>query len=243
MKRGTIYCEYSGAVADAMTKAGVDCMSCDLLPRDGKDQSRHIQGDAIAAAIERSIHDEFSGVHWPCTYFANSSVRWMYGGKGTVIDPARLHLMKQSAFGLCKLLDILFCAGVKFYFENPVMHGMAQAEIEKRLPAFSRMSRQTIQPWMFGHWETKRTCLWLHMLPPLVPTYRTSEECRVALGLPEFVRNKKGELVRNKPDAKCHKMSPGPNRGHERSRTLSGIAAAIAEQWGRIIDSPESADK
>jgi hypothetical protein len=66
----------------------------------------------------------------------------------------------------------------------------------------------------------------------LVPKYRTIEECRIALGLPEWVKNKKGELVKNKPHAKVHQMSPGPKRGHERSRTLPELAKAMAETWG-----------
>lgn len=75
---------------------------------------------------------------------------------------------------------------------------------------------------MFGHYETKATCLWLRGLPLLVPVYRTPEECREAIGLP----------AGSKPEARIHRMPPGPDRWKERSRTFHGIAAAMARAWG-----------
>lgn len=228
---GTIYCEYSGMVREAFRKRGWNMWSCDLIPSEDN-SPHHIQDDANSTLIASGLHDKFAGVHWPCTYFTNSSVRWMYGGKGRVIDPDRMRRMKTSAEGLVRLLQTLEVFKIPFYFENPVMHGIARDYIISRFSWFASAPMCTVQPWHFGTWETKRTCLWLHKLPALVPTYNTEEECRIALGLPEFVLNKDGVLVKNKPEAKCHKASPGPNRGHERSRTLATLANAMAEQWG-----------
>ena len=90
--------------------------------------------------------------------------------------------------------------------ENPVMHKHAKALIQNYEPP-----AQSVQPWQFGHGEVKRTCLWLRDLPPLVPTY----------------------VVEGR-EARVHKMPPGPDRGKERSRFFTGIAAAMADQWGGL---------
>jgi hypothetical protein len=162
---GTIYCEYSGVVREAFRKLGWNMWSCDLL--DAEDKSPfHIKEDANAAVVLAGLQDKFAGVHWPCTFFSNSSVRWMYGGKGTTLDPARVRKMRQSAEGLTMLLDVLLTFKIPFYFENPVMHGMASDYIASRLSWFADAPMCTVQPWHFGTWETKRTCLWLHNLPP-----------------------------------------------------------------------------
>ena len=89
--------------------------------------------------------------------------------------------------------------------ENPVMHKHAKALIEGYAPP-----AQSVQPWQYGHGEVKRTCLWLRNLPPLTPT----------------------QIVDGR-EARVHQMPPGPNRGKERSRFFSGIADAMADQWGR----------
>jgi hypothetical protein len=96
--------------------------------------------------------------------------------------------------------------------ENPVMHKHAKALIKDFAP-----HAQSIQPWQFGHGEVKRTCLWLRGLPPLTPT----------------------QIVDGR-EARVHRMSPGPNRGKERSRFFSGVAEAMADQWGGDGD-PERA--
>ena len=88
-----------------------------------------------------------------------------------------------------------------------------------------RKPDQIIQPWMFGHFETKATCLWLWGVMCLVPKYRTVDECREALGLPSDA----------KPDARIHKMPPSADRWKFRSQTYQGIADAMAEQWGGVI--------
>ena len=88
--------------------------------------------------------------------------------------------------------------------ENPVMHRHAKALIEGYAPP-----AQSVQPWQYGHGEVKRTCLWLRGLPVLTPT----------------------DVVDGR-EARVHRMPPGPNRGKERSRFFSGIADAMADQWG-----------
>ena len=228
---GTIYCEFTGKVREAFRARGWDMWSCDILPaEDGSEY--HVQDDATSIVIVSGLHDRMAGIHWPCTYFTNSGVRWMYGGKGKVLAPERVRKMRESALGLRMLLDPLLAFKVPFYFENPTMHGMATAEIERLIPWFKSATRQTIQPWNFGAWETKATNLWLHRLPRLEVKYQTINECRTALDLPLYV----GEKL-NKPRAACHLASPGPNRGQDRSRTLPEIASAMAEQWGDYLQS------
>lgn len=230
-----ILCECSGEVAEAMRQQGMSAWSCDLLP--GERPRFHIQGNAITALYKGRPTDGMpwraAGLHWPCTYFANSGVKWMWvdgTSKSGAKCPKRLALMMESVRGLVEVLNDLVFREIPFYFENPVMHGEAVNAIEARCPWFVTARRCTVQPWNFGTWETKRTCLWLHGLPPLVPKYRTTEECRIALGLPEFV-TVHGVRVKNTPHPACHLASPGPNRGHERSRTLPTLAKAMASQW------------
>jgi hypothetical protein len=223
---GVILCEYSGEVAGAMRDRGLSAWSCDLLP--GERPRFHIQDNALTALSKGRPTDgaswKYAGLHWPCTWFTNAGVKWMYakGHSRNGLDQERARQMRVSADGLCQILNRLLGAGIPFYFENPIMHYFAADAISQRCRWFADAPRQIVQPWMFGTWETKATCLWLHKLPPLVPTYKTREECRIALGLP----------AGSKPHAKVHLMSPGANRGHERSRTLPTLAKAMAEQWG-----------
>ena len=85
-----------------------------------------------------------------------------------------------------------------------------------------RKPDQIIQPWMFGHYETKATCFWLDGLPPLEPLYKTPDECAEALG-----------IARGTPlGDRIHKMAPGPNRARDRSETFLGVAREKARQWG-----------
>ena len=106
-------------------------------------------------------------------------------------------------------------------------HPDLRMAIENPIGIMSNINRkphQIIQPWMFGDYESKATCLWLKNLPQLIPTYKTPEKCREALRLPEGT----------KLGTKIHKMPPGPNRAKERSRTFPGIAATFADQWGNL---------
>ena len=195
--RVLVACEFSGIVRDAFIAAGHDAVSCDLLPTERP--GPHIQGDVIALLDNESF--DLIIAHPPCTYLANSGVRWLYGGKGTVRDPERwLNTYEAARF----FRTLLYADCDRVAVENPIMHRYGR-EIIGRGP------NQIIQPWMFGHPETKATCIWLKGLPPLTPT----------------------NIVDGR-EPRVHHASPGPDRWKERSRTLPGIAAAMADQWGAL---------
>jgi site-specific DNA-cytosine methylase len=142
----------------------------------------------------------------PCTHLASSGARWFKEKQKDGRQEAAVAFFMAVANA-----DI-----PRIAIENPV--GIMSTRWRK--------PDQIIQPWMFGHYETKATCLWLKGLPPLVPTYRTAEECREALGIAPGV----------KPAARIHRMAPGPDRARLRSETYDGIAAAMADQWASIIN-------
>jgi hypothetical protein len=192
--RVLVACEFSGIVRDAFLAAGHDAMSCDLLPTERP--GPHYVGsviDVISAGWDLMV------AHPPCTYLANSGVRWLYGGKGTIRDEHRWHQMRSASYFFKRLLDDDI---PRIAIENPIMHRHAGI----------RKPDQIIQPWQFGHPETKATGLWLKGLPLLVPT----------------------NIVDGR-EPRVHHASPGPDRWKERSRTLTGIAAAMAEQWGKPL--------
>lgn len=180
--RVLIACEYSGTVRDAFIAKGHDAMSCDLLPTDKP--GPHYQGDVFDV-----INDgwDLMIAHPPCTHLAVSGARWF---KDKVTEQAEAlefvqRLMNADISRIC--------------IENPV------SIISSRI----RKPDQTIQPWQFGHGETKRTCLWLKGLPKLVPT----------------------DIVDGR-DQRIWKLPPSPDRWKIRSATFQGIADAMANQWG-----------
>jgi site-specific DNA-cytosine methylase len=179
-----VACEYSGRVRDAFRDAGHDAMSCDLLPTEVP--GPHYQGDV------RDVIDDgwdLMIAHPPCTHLAVSGARWF---KDKV---------QEQAMALDFVRLLLGAPIPRIALENPV------SVISSRI----RKPDQTIQPWQFGHGETKATCLWLKNLPPLVPT----------------------QIVAGR-EARVHRMPPGPDRWKERSRTFEGIARAMAQQWGKV---------
>lgn len=187
--RVLVACEYSATVRDAFRARGFDAWSCDLLPTEG-DPRWHIQGDAVKVA--RREHWDLMVCHPPCTHLAVSGARHF---AAKVADGRQ-----QEALGF---VADLFSAPIKHIaLENPV------SIISSRF----RKPDQTIQPWQFGHGETKATCLWLINLPKLKPT----------------------NIVEGR-EPRIHRMPPGPNRWKERSRTFSGIAEAMATQWGDYL--------
>lgn len=198
--RVLVACEFSGTVRDAFRARGHDAISCDLLPTERP--GPHIEGDALAA-IE-AVRPDLLIAHPPCTYLANSGVRWLYGGKGSDIDPDRWARMQDGA----RFFAALLSAPVPMVaVENPVMHKHGRLAILSETVLPDRI--QTIQPWQFGHGEVKATQLWLRGLPNLEPS-------RIVDGR----------------TARVHRMAPGPDRWRERSRTFAGIAEAMADQWG-----------
>jgi hypothetical protein len=178
-------CEFSGVVRDAFLAAGHDAWSCDLLPSERP--GPHIQGDLLEC---------LSGGGWdlliafpPCTYLASSGNRWHAG------SPQRA--------GALDFIRALMAAEVpRWAIENPV------GAINSRI----RRPDLIVQPWQYGHRETKATCLWLHRLPPLMVT----------------------SVWAGPYEARVHREPPGPDRWKNRSRTLAGLAAAMADQWGAL---------
>lgn len=196
MARVLVACEFSGVVRRAFRAMGHKAYSCDLLPAEDGSEF-HVRMDAIEAAYHLPTVVGFTGwdlmiAHPPCTHLAVSGARW-FKDKQTEQAEA-LEFVRQ-------LLD----APIRHIaLENPI------SIISSRI----RRPDQIIQPWQFGHGETKATCLWLKNLPKLKPT----------------------NIVEGR-EARVHKMPPGPDRWKERSRTYEGIAQAMAEQWGAWVDS------
>lgn len=177
-----IACEYSGAVRDAFIRRGHEAMSCDLLPTDVP--GPHYQGDVLDI-----INDgwDLMIAHPPCTHLAVSGARWFKE-------------KQQEQKEALEFVRVLLDAPIpKIALENPI------SIISSRI----RKPDQIIQPWQFGHGETKATCLWLKNLPKLTPT----------------------DIVEGR-EPRVHMMPPSPDRWKERSKTYAGIAEAMATQWG-----------
>lgn len=198
--------EESGVTRDEFARLGHNAWSCDLKP--SRRPGQHYQG-----SWRDIVWDSFDiGVMHPeCTHLAVSGARWF--------PEKRADGRQQAA-----IAEFLYLA------EAPVYASC----VEQPISIMSRMYRkpdQIVQPWMFGQYETKATCYWLKNLPLLVPTYRTAEECREALGLP----------AGTKPHARVHLMAPGPDRAEKRSESYAGIAQAMAYQWGGLVEALEAA--
>jgi hypothetical protein len=201
MARVLIACEFSGTVRRAFAAKGHDAWSCDLLPaEDGS--NKHIVGDA--RELLEDNWDLLMVAHPPCTRLCNSGVRWLsVPPPGKTRDQIWAELDEAAA-----LFAAFWNAPIpRVCIENPVMHSHAKQRIANYEPF-----AQSVQPWQFGHGETKRTCLWLRGLPPLVPT----------------------DIVEGR-EQRVHMMPPGPDRWRERSRFFPGIAAAMADQWGSLM--------
>ena len=181
--RVLVACEFSGVVRRAFRDRGHDAWSCDLLPPEDNSPF-HLQEDA-RAVLHRGW--DLMIAHPPCTHLAVSGARW-FKEKG----------LEQAA--ALEFVRVLLNAPIySIALENPI--SIISSKIRK--------PDQIIQPWQFGHGETKATCLWLKNLPPLTPT----------------------NIVEGRT-ARVHRMPPGPDRWKERSRTFAGIAEAMADQWG-----------
>lgn len=197
--RALIGCETSGIVRRAFLARGYDAWSCDLLPAEDR-SNRHMQMDVREAIHRHGPWDLLAVMHPPCTRLCNSGVRWLsVPPPGKTAAQMQGELLEGAAlFSACWNAPI-----DRIAVENPVMHKHAKALIANYQPP-----AQSIQPWQFGHGETKRTCFWLKGLPPLKPT----------------------NVVEGR-QARVHRMSPGPDRWRERSRFFPGVAAAMADQW------------
>lgn len=177
-----VACEFSGIVRQAFAACGHDAWSCDFLPTE-------IPGNHIQLDVLRIIDAgwDLMIAHPPCTHLAVSGARWFKDKK----------VEQEHALNF---VEILMAAPIKkIAIENPI--SIISSQIRK--------PDQIIQPWQFGHGETKATCLWLKKLPLLKPT----------------------EIVSGR-DNRVHMLPPSKDRWKERSRTFTGIAKAMAEQWG-----------
>jgi hypothetical protein len=199
--RVLIACEFSGVVRDAFSARGHDATSCDLLP--SETVGKHIVGDVLPLLSQKW---DLMIAHPPCTYLCNSGVCWLV--PHGVLNKKR-HAQMMAA---CDFFAALYWSDIpRLCVENPIMHKYARNYLGNTFHGWHHENpkpSQIIQPWQFGHGETKATCLWLRGLPPLKQTNVVSGR---------------------KP--RSHFESPSPERWKNRSRTLLGIAAAMAEQW------------
>ena len=181
--RVLVSCEYSGRVRDAFRRRGHDAWSCDLLDCEA-DPRWHYQ-----APVEKVLGCgwDLMIAHPPCTHLAISGSR-------------HFHRKQREQAEALDFVRLLMAAPIeRWCIENPV----------SVISSTIRPPDQIIQPWQFGHGETKATCLWLHNLPRLRST----------------------DVVEGR-EPRVHMMPPGPNRWKERSRTFEGIAEAMGNQWG-----------
>jgi site-specific DNA-cytosine methylase len=179
-----IACEFSATVREAFAALGHDAWSCDLL--ESEKPGQHIIGDV---RLVLSQGWDLMIAHPPCTHLAVSGARWFK------------EKQYEQAQALEFVRDLLSADIPRIALENPI------SIISSRV----RKPDQIIQPYQFGHGETKATCLWLKNLPKLKPT----------------------QIVAGR-EPRVHKMPPSPNRWKERSRTYTGIAQAMAQQWGQL---------
>lgn len=186
-----VACEYSNTVSKEFRKLGHTVISCDLLPND-EDQSNHYQGDVFDI-----INDGFDMMiaHPPCTHLAVSGAAWFKN---------KINEQKEALEFVRKLIN----ANIeKICIENPV----------SVISTYIRKPNQVIQPWMFGHTEQKKTCLWLKNLPLLV------DDNNVYSDMMQLPKNQRERL---------HYLPPSKDRWKIRSKTYPGIARAMASQWG-----------
>ena len=178
-----VACEFSGIVRDAFENKGHQATSCDLLPTERFGE--HIQGDILHHLDEGW---DLMIAHPPCTHLAVSGARWFKDKQ------------QEQKEAIDFFMTLVNAPIPRICIENPI----------SIMSTVYRKPDQIIQPWMFGHGETKATCLWLKGLPKLVPT----------------------NIVEGRTP-RVHYESPGKNRWKNRSRTLTGIAEAMATQWNQ----------
>jgi hypothetical protein len=221
-----VACEFSGIVRDAFTARGHHAVSVDLIPSERP--GPHIEGDVFAAlhALETAGWvPELMIAHPPCTHLAVSGARWFKEKRAE---------QEEALEFVRRLLDAPI---PRIALENPI------SVISSRI----RKPDQIVQPWMFGHPETKATCWWLKNLPPLEPTQIVQPEWALnADGSPQVSAKGKRDspthyytsMKKNlspeqrKQWERIHREPPGPERWKNRSRTMQGMAEAMADQWG-----------
>ena len=188
-----VACEFSGTVRNAFRRRGHDAWSCDLLPADDGSEY-HIQGDCR----EHLEGWDLMVMHPPCTHLAVSGARWFKDKQ----------LEQREALQFVRTLMDAPCQ--RWALENPI--SVISSKIRK--------PDQIVQPWMFGHPESKKTCLWLKGLPLLKPT--------------DVLMAPESGVWNNQTPSGQNKLGPSADRWKLRSKTYEGIAEAMAEQWGSI---------
>ena len=182
-------CEYSGIVRQAFREKGHDAWSCDILPSDDN-SPYHIQGD-VRDLLEENF--DLGIFHPPCTRLTLAGVRWLHERN-----------LWEELDEACEFFKMFINAAPRVAIENPQPHRYAVERIGKNYD-------QKIQPWQFGHGETKGICLWLYNLPKLEPT----------------------NIVEGR-EAKVHKMPPSAERTKMRSRFFEGVGEGMVNQWGKL---------
>ncbi|MEQ8547608.1 MAG: hypothetical protein RIC03_06845 [Cyclobacteriaceae bacterium] len=204
--KAIVICEESQEVTKALRAKGITAYSCDLQTCSGGHPEWHIQDDAIKVVYSNQW--DLMIAHPPCTFITNAGVRWLF--KDGRRDEDRWNELREGSWFFKTLLN----APIKYKaIENPIPHKYA-------LDIIGRKYDQIIHPYQFGHTETKATCLWIENLPKLMPTNNVKQEMDL---LPKNLKNR------------IHYMSPGPERTKLRSKTYTGIAEAIADQWGNHV--------
>lgn len=201
--RVLVACEFSGRVRDAFLATGHDAWSCDILPTD-------VPGPHIEGKVEDILDDgwDLMVAHPPCTYLCNSGSQHLYLPNGKR-NPERWEALQQAAM----FFSLLLHAPIPHIcIENPILHRHAK----ERIVGYTDPT-QTIQPYQYGHPHTKRTCLWLRNLPPLLPT--------------KILERPASGRWDNQTPCGADKTSPGPDRWKIRSTTYAGIAQAMGQQW------------
>jgi hypothetical protein len=207
-----VACEYSGIVRDAFIEAGCSAMSCDILPTERS--GAHYEGD-VRDVLDITDWDLIIA-HPPCTYMSNSGVSWLHK------DPERWNRLEE-AIEFFKLFQDHPCPHI--CIENPIPHKYAREGFESirnwgdYVDGIGKYT-QIIQPYQFGHPESKKTCLWLKGLPKLKET--------------DNVKDIYDTLPKNKQQ-RLHYLPPSKDRWKIRSTTYQGIADAMAEQFTKYI--------
>lgn len=213
-----VACEESQAVTIELRKLGHEAYSCDIQECSGGHPEWHIKGDVLPLlngyckfkTVDGNTHNidcKWGMIigHPPCTFLTNSGVTWLYNKDKTKNEERWIELDDGAKF----FKAILECDCDKIAIENPIPHKYAVERIGRKYD-------QIVQPWMFGHTERKATCFWLKGLPKLQETNNVKEEM---LKLPK------------KDQQRLHYLPPSKDRAKLRSKTYSGIAKAIANQW------------
>lgn len=207
-------CEESQAVTIELRKLGHEAFSCDTQECSGGHPEWHLQmdvfkaieaGELITQSGQVVYVDEWDiGIFFPtCTFLTISANKWYKDQpkrkSGTLVGAERREARRKA---IAFFMALYNCKIPKVAIENPI--GVMSSEFRK--------PNQVLQPWMFGHGETKATCLWLRNLPNLTPT----------------------NIVAGR-EQKLHFLSPSKDRAKLRSKTYHGIALAMANQWANVL--------